>query len=225
MKRMLVVVSIAAALCALCLTSPQSNMKAASNKEVKTKVLVPSGMPVSVVAAGVTTSDGRGLSKLNISVTNESDGDLSGLRLAVFIVSLPGHTKAGEGLKEEINLPAHSAKDFSLTLRSSAIFGDRAVVAVQAVTGEAGTWEVSLADVFSAALAKKEKDMVIPPAQHIGQITGQPMYIKAAAMQGTFCKDALNNAKTACSAGLESFTCDEKNQTFSFTCRTPQPGT
>ncbi|MCA1591273.1 MAG: hypothetical protein LC754_01160 [Acidobacteria bacterium] len=224
MKRILVV-SIAVALCALCLTSPQSNMNAASNKEVRTNILVPKGMPVSVEAAGVTTSDGRGLSRLNISVTNESDGDLSGLRLAVFIVSLSGHTKAGEGLKEEVNLPAHSAKAFSATLRSSAIFGDRAVVAVQGVTGEAGTWEVSLADVFSSALAKKEKDMVIPPAQRISQITGQPMYIKAAAVQGTYCRDALNNAKTACSAGLESFSCDEKNQTFSFTCRTPQPGT
>lgn len=222
MKRNLNAMAIAVALCALAVALPQSGTNAAAGK-VKADALVPQGMPFSV-AADVTTYDGRGMSELQISVSNESNEDVDAVRLAVFIKRPSGQIKAGEGWKEGVRIPAHSAKTFSVALRGTALYGDRAVVILQGAAGQSGRWEVGLDDVFAAVPVRGKKDSLLPPSRYVGRAAHGGAFVSVgAAPQGTYCKDALNNAKSACNAGLDSFSCDEKNQTFSFTCKGVAP--
>ncbi|HEX7955310.1 MAG TPA: hypothetical protein VF508_00065 [Pyrinomonadaceae bacterium] len=188
---------------------------------MKTDLLMPPGPPITVSSARVKTLDGRGLSELTFSVVNESDKRIDNLRLGVFVIGVSRRTKAGEGWKEVVDLEPHSTKTVTATLRSRVVFGDRAVVAVQTVAGEAGVWEVSWPDIFEAVRAPGVK-LMLPAAQRSALTIDGGAVVKATFVQTTtFCRDRLKEVKEACAAGIETFSCDEKNQTFSFSCNRP----
>lgn len=221
MKRLLISVVIALSLYAPFANPQNSEARATPKGEVKTELLMPSGPPIKITSASAKTLDGRGLSELTFSVVNESDKRIDHLRLGVFVMGVSKHTKGGEGWKEVVSLEPNSTKTITATLKSKVVFGDRAIVAVQAVAGEAGVWEVGWPDIFSAVRAAEGKQL-LPPAQHLGMTRDSGTLLKAAFVQTTtFCRDRLKEAKDAGSAGIESFSCDEKNQTFSFSCNRP----
>lgn len=221
MKRLLTCVVIALSVYAP-VTHPQnSEARTTPRGEVKTDLLMPSGPPIKISSASAKTFDGRGLSELTFSIVNESSNRIDNLRLGVFVIGVSKHTKAGEGWKEIVNLEPNSTKTITATLRSKIVFGDRAIVAVQTVSGEAGVWEVGWPDIFSAVKASEGKRL-LPPAQYLGMMRDSSTLLKATLVQTTtFCRDRLREASAACAAGIASFSCDEKNQSFSFTCNRP----
>jgi hypothetical protein len=221
MKRLLVGFVIALSLYAPFHYPQPSEARGTPKGEVKTDLLMPSGPPIKITSASVKTFDGRGLSELTFSLTNESDSRIDNLRLGVFVIGVSKHTKGGEGWKEVVSLEPHSTKTFSATIKSKVVFGDRAIVAVQTVAGEAGVWEVGWPDIFSAVRTSEGKRL-LPPAQYLGMKRDGGTLLKAAFVQTTtFCRDRLREASAACAAGIESFSCDEKNQTFSFSYNRP----
>jgi hypothetical protein len=220
MKRLLVGVVIALSLYTPFHYPQHSEARAVPRGEVKIDLLVPPGTPVKISSASVKTINGRGLSELTFSVVNESGSRISNLRLGVFVIGVSRRTKAGEGWKETVDLEPNSTKTITATLNSKVVFGDRAIVAVQSAAGEAGVWEVGWPDIFDAVRASERKQP-LPAAQRSALTVEGGAVIRAAVFQTTtFCRDRLREAKDACAAGIESFSCDEKNQPFSFSCQT-----
>ncbi len=110
-----------------------------------------------------------------------------------------------------------------MLLKHAVTIGSHAVLTIQRTSGQAGIWEVELPDLSKAAkVLVSTKTIALPTAQYI------PSGLKnahAAPPQGAYCIGALASAKDACGdAGLASFSCDDKNQTFSFTCKSKGPG-
>lgn len=220
MKRLLVGVVVALSLYTPLHYPQPSQARTAPRGEVKTDLLVPPGTPVKISSAGVKTLDGRGLSELTFTVVNESGSRISNLRLGVFVIGVSRHTKAGEGWKETVELEPNSTKTVTATLSSKIVFGDRAIVAVQSAAGEAGVWEVGWPDIFGAVKATEGKRLPAP-AQRSALTAEAGTALRAAVFQTTtFCRDRLKEASAASAAGIDSFSCDEKNQTFSFSCKT-----
>jgi len=198
-------------------------MHAAQRRLEKVDVLVPVGMPLRVSAATTTAPDGRDMSTLTYSITNVSGKNLSDSQLAVFIVGPCGCITGGEGWNQQLDLQPHSNKTFSMLLKHAVTIGSHAVLTIQRTSGQAGIWEVELPDLSKAAkVLVSTKTIALPTAQYI------PSGLKnahAAPPQGAYCIGALASAKDACGdAGLASFSCDDKNQTFSFTCKSKGPG-
>jgi hypothetical protein len=219
MKRLLISVVIALSLYAPFSHPQNSEAQTVPRGEVKTDLLVPPGTPVKISSARVKTFDGRGLSELTFSIVNESSNRIDNLRLGVFVIDVFRHTKAGEGWKEVVNLEPNSTKTITATLSSNIVFGDRAIVAVQSVSGEVGVWEVGWPDIFGTVRAP-EGNRLLPPAQHSALTRDGGAFVKAAVVQTTtFCRDRLREVKDACAAGINTFSCDEKNPTFSFSCK------
>lgn len=220
MKRLLVGLVVALSLYTPFHYTQPSEARTLPKGEVKTDLLMPPGPPITISSASVKTLDGRGLSELTFSVVNESDRRVNNLRLGVFVIGVSGRIKAGEGWKEVVDLEPNSNKNVTATLSSRVVFGDRAIVSVQSVAGEAGVWEVAWPDIFEAVRAPGAK-RVLPPAQRSAQMIDGGALVKAVFIQtNTFCKERLKEASAACAAGLDSFSCDEKNQPFAFTCQT-----
>lgn len=218
MKRLLVGLVVALSLYTPFHNPRRSEARTPERGGVKTDLLLPPGIPVKISSASVKTLDGRGLSELTFSVTNESASRLSNLRLGVFVVGVPRHTKAGEGWKETVDLEPNSTKTVTATLRSKVVHGDRAVVAVQSAAGEAGTWEAAWPDIFGAVSASEGRGL-LPPAQRSTLILeGRTALRPAVFRTSTFCRDRLKESQGACSSAIQGFSCDEKNQTFSFAC-------
>ena len=221
MKRLLISVVIALSLYAPFSYPQTSEARTVQRGEVKTDLLVPPGTPVKISSASVKTMNGRGLSELTFSVVNESGSRISNLRLGVFVIGVSRRMKAGEGWKETVDLEPNSTKTVTATLNSKVVFGDRAIVAMQSATGEAGVWEVGWPDIFGAVRASEGK-LPLASAQRSALTVEGGTVMRAAVFQTTtFCKDRLKEAKDACAAGIESFNCEEKNQTFSFSCNRP----
>lgn len=219
MNRLLVGVVVALSLYTPFHYPQPSEARTLPRGEVKTDLLVPPGTPVRLSSISVKTINGRGLSELTFSVVNESGSRISNLRLGVFVIGVSRRTKAGEGWKETVDLEPNSTWAVTATLNSKVMFGDRAIVAVQSAAGEAGVWEVGWPDIFGAVKASEGK-LLLPSVQRSALTVEGGAVIRAAVFQtSTICRDRLKEASAACAAGIDSFSCDEKNQSFSFSCQ------
>lgn len=226
MRRILSISCLTVTLCLLLTVAPYGGMSAVAPRQ-KVGLLVAASMPLSVSDATVTYPDGRNLSVLAYMVTNRSESQIGDAQMAVYIVGECRCILGAEGWKQRLDLAANSTKSLSITLRHPVPQGRRAVLAVQSVVGAVRTWETSWSDLLKGAKSfAGDGRVVLPAASHTGVASIAPCgsstvkIVSAFLQQKTWCEARLADAKEACGAGkISSFSCDEKNQTFSFSCK------
>lgn len=220
MKRFLYVSFLGLGLCLIYATISYSRIDRMQRRQEKAIVLVPTGMPLSVGAATTTLPDGRDMSSLTYTLTNNSAKHLSSAQISVFIVGTCNCIKAAEGWRETLDIGPYATKTFSVVLKHPVRLGSRPVVALQTVTGEAGKWDVPLAELSKSAKGYASNGRVASVVARYSAIDQR--YAHAPQTTGTcgFCDGALGSAKETCGEGkVASFSCDCKAQSYSFTCK------
>jgi hypothetical protein len=143
-------------------------------------------------------------------ISNNTFGRLETVDIAVFVVNPSGHIKGGEGWQQSLSLSANSSEEFPVILESQVAPGDRLVLAVSKASGQEGEFEFKAPELVDAVkspvLGAKRSSLAV-------------QYVKAS-FQGTetYCQKAQKQADSACTCGIQSFSCDETAKRFSYTC-------
>jgi hypothetical protein len=192
---------------------------AIEQRPVDAKVLAAPNMPVAIVNATVNKGYGRGLSKLDYTVTNYSKKTVTSLQVTLFVLDSAGRVRGGEGWRELVNLKPAATGSFSVSLKNNVVLGDRVVLVLEGATGQKGNWVVGIREPELLNAAKRYAILghyTVPGARYVAAAQG--------GCPSNFCTGKLREAKEACgSSGLQSFSCGQSQCEFSFTCKGPGP--
>lgn len=220
MKRTLWIGAVAAFVCALAADSGVVNAGLADNsdktqKRVAVKALASARTPAGITSAVATRADNGAV--LSYSVANRGGERLTSLEVVAFAIDAHGAIMGGEGWTVNVDLAKNATAAFSAILENNLSPEGRLVVAVRKASGPSGTFEVENSELVN--LVKSSAGVAAAVA---------PVFMKAryggAVRQQTYCQSALNMASNTCSCGVASFTCNDANQSFSFSCNRPPEG-
>lgn len=220
MKRTLGIGAVAALVCALAIGSSVVNagldgISDKTQKRVAVKALASARTPAGITSAAATRADNGAV--LSYSVTNHGGERLTSLEVVVFAIDAHGAITGGEGWTINVDLAKNSTDAFSAILENSPSPEGRLVVAVRKAVGPSGTFEVGNSELVNMVKSSARVAAAAPPVFTKARYGG-------ALRQTTYCQSALNMASNTCSCGVASFTCNDANQSFSFTCNKPPEG-
>jgi hypothetical protein len=215
---------VAVGLIAACAVSGLSKKHSAGGpmpRSIAVAVITPSAMPIQLADVAVTEADGRGLSRLTLKVMNGSDAVANAVRIVVGILDQGGRIKSAESWIEHVQITPHDLATIDTTLRSKAVFGDRAVLVVQQLSTGEGTWTM---DVRGTAVMNLIKSLQGSDGGSAASATFQKQTKEKTddgigGLDTVFCQTAFQNAVAACTNGVSSFSCDQKNEMYSFSCK------
>lgn len=220
MKRIVFTASLAVALSALVVAHvvANSNQDGKINKiqrRIAVKTLASTRIPVSLTSATARRADNGTV--LSYSVTNRANQRLTSLQVVAFIIGSNGAIKGGAGWTLDVDLAENSTEIFSSTLDNKVALGERLAVAVSKATGEFTIFEAYDSELLNAV---KSYTGVAASMSH----AFKKVNYSSALLPPTFCQSGLTEAKNTCSCGVASYSCNESEQTYSFTCNPPPPG-
>jgi hypothetical protein len=187
------------------IASPQ-----AQPQPIDVGLFVAQGMPVQFAEA-VAKND-KGSPDLTYTLTNNGGGSIDGIDLALFDFNPAGKLMEVQSWSPQTKIEAGASQTFSLKLRHRMTPGNRLVLCVEAIRGDAGAWQVDFNDLAQAMGASVAGVSATPPevkqrAEKIPESFG-----------GAYCSDAFGRAfllaKSDDGKGLTSFICD-RDQHFS----------
>jgi len=221
MKRTLWIGAVAVFVCALAAGSGVVNAGLAGNsdktqKRVAVKALASDRTPAGITSAAATRADNGAV--LSYSVANRGGGRLTSLEVVAFAIDAHGAITGGEGWTVNVDLAKNATAALSAILENNLSPEGRLVVAVRKASGPSGTFAVENSElvnlVKSSAGVAAAAAPVFMKARYGGALRQSP----------TYCQNALAMASNTCSCGVASFTCNDANQSFSFSCNRPPEG-
>jgi hypothetical protein len=187
------------------IASPQ-----AQPQPINVGLFVVQGMPVQF--SDVIVRNDKGSADLGYTLVNNSGGLIGGFDMALLNFNTAGKLMGIQSWSVQTNVGASARQSFSRNLRHKVTPGDRLVLCVEAIRGDAKMWWVEFNDLAQAIGASVTGANVTPPevkqrAEKIPESFG-----------GAYCSDAFGKAfrlaKSGDGKGLTSFACD-RDQRFS----------
>lgn len=191
-----------------------------ANVEIQLRTLA--DQPLPVVITGGTIHPFGDTSELVATTSSLKNAEIKSAEF--YLVVFHGdRIIGGEGWTETD--PSSITRQTRLALHE----GDQALLVVDSVTTSTRTFTLAKSDVTESVLKVIHGDATIAPPVQISMLalSGHLLRVQSG---GTFCGDALAAAKSGCgSAGIASFSCNQTQQSFSFTCNgnkvsQPPPG-
>ena len=220
MKRALGIVAFAAFVCALAVGSGVANAgrgtKSDKNqKRVAVRTLAPARIPAVVTSATATRADNGAV--LSYTIANRGGERLTSLQVVAFVINQDGAITGGEGWTLTADLDKNGTQTFSAILENNPSPEGRVAVAVRRAAGPSGVFEAENSELVN--LVKASAGVASASAAAFTKAS-----FSRAPRQVTYCQSALNMAEGACSCGVASFSCNDAQQNFSFTCNKPPEG-
>jgi len=184
----------------------------AQPQPINVGLFVAQGMPVQFTE--VIAKNDKGAADLSYTVANNSGGPIGGFDLALLDFNPAGKLMGIQSWSMQTKIEASARQSFSLKLRHRVTPGDRLILCVEAIRGNANMWRVDFNDLAQAIGASVTGTNVMPPeverrAEKIPESFG-----------GAYCSDAFGRAfrlaKSGDGKGLTSFTCDRDQRFSSF---------
>ena len=207
-------VLLVAAMCALILTATdaraiQGKKGGKLSKRIGVRTLAPSQMPVTIDEASAKLVGNQTV--LTYSTSNRTSGHIETIEVAIFIVDPSGHIVGGEGWQQSLDLAENSTEKFPRVLQSKIMPGDQLVLAVSRAIGQTGEFKLEAPELVDAV---KSHILGTKSPSHPLQ------YVKVSYQAGTetYCQNAQHQADNACKCGVQSFSCNETQKSFSYTC-------
>ncbi|HEX8459480.1 MAG TPA: hypothetical protein VF656_19465 [Pyrinomonadaceae bacterium] len=175
-----------------------------SQRRVKIKAVVSPRAPVGIDSAAATISDNQLV--LQYALDNRADRQPSPVELLAFTLDESGRVKGGEGWMTGNTTTENQTESLLRILKTKPEDENQLLLTVWRV----GAFEVSeteLKNILRSHAARTELSL-------------KGRLVKAALMEGEYCTDRLAIAKTSCSCGVRSFSCNPSNGEWSFTCYT-----
>ncbi|HKG23394.1 MAG TPA: hypothetical protein VKC34_15955 [Blastocatellia bacterium] len=209
--------AIALVVCGFCLISgyaQQSNTPQidgdSSEGIVEVNIMSSPGVPLKLDRRMANVTRGDGSAVLRFSATNIGNTPVTGFYAVLFVKDVYGHLKRGEGWRVPADIGAKSTQSFSRDLRSKVKNDEVVVLVLHEVTNFSGLWRVDTPHLLAIARSANSPETLVH-ARFAGLQTNP-------SCPTNFCKEALAQAKDACNSGLSSFTCDQANCNFNFSC-------
>jgi hypothetical protein len=182
----------------------------AQPQPIDVRLFVAQGVPVQFTGA-IAMKD-KGSADLAYTIVNNSGGSIGGFDLTLFDFNPAGKLMGVQSWSVQTNVEASERQSFSVNLRNRVTPGDRLVLCVEAIRGDASAWQVDFNDLAQAIGASVAGIRATSPdvKQRAEKI---PESFGAAYCSDAFAK-AFRLAKSGDGKGLTSFTCD-RNQRFS----------
>ena len=172
-------------------------------------------LPVRIVGAQLSTFQYTSELSAQISTDAASEPISANMMLLIY---RNGKVVSGEGWTEE--KPTNS-----LHRQTKLAFapGDHALLMVRSVKTRSGIMQLKPQDMNDAIKALTQGTLPRLPSVELSMLPNLP-HAKVQRVQGAYCTTCYNTASSACGvAGVQSFSCDDKNQNFSFTCKGNTP--
>lgn len=178
---------------------------------------ISSRIPVTVGSPTASPTDDN-QTAMKVTVTNNTGGRLLSLGLVALIVDKSGAIRGGEGWKADADLAPNASQDFLHVLKPPVGPEDHLLLTVWRASGTGGTFEIDpkeLNDVLRAPASSPKLE-----ARREGRLSGARNVKASLRQSNTYCQGWYAFAESKCACGVKSFSCDEKNGTFSWTCFT-----
>jgi len=221
MKRALGIGAVAAFVCALVVGSGVANAARVAKsdktqKRVAVRALASARVPAVIASAAATRADNGAV--LTYTVSNRGGERLTSLQVVAFVINADGAITGGEGWTlNNVELEKNSTQTFSAILENNPSPEGRVAVAVRNATGPSGTFEAENSELVNMVKAYAGVASAAAPAFTKARFGAAPRQV-------SYCQSALNMAESTCSCGVASFTCNDANNSFSFTCNKPPEG-
>lgn len=194
--------------------SAQRQEQPGKRREVVVRAMTLPTVPVTFSHSVATRVSDRTV--MSYTATNNAGVPISSIHVVVFVVDASGRIKAGEGWRINLDLAPNSTQDLQDIIESKVGPGDHVILSALKASGGGTEFEADASDLLNSVKGRSAS---------INTPSLNRRFVRVALQTVSFCEAALNLAKRACSdeGGLSSFSCDEKNQTFSFTCKGRAP--
>jgi hypothetical protein len=188
-------------------------------QNIQADSLTPPNIPVTIGNIVVAEADGRDLSNVNYSITNQTSNVVKRIHLTVFVFNEEGRFVGGEGWRENVNLEAFSTKGLNAVLRNKVMLGGRIVLIVEQAEQKQGTWLINPSELISIVKTFINNGFNGLPSAVFRNGQMQTHFVES--IGGTdYCTVRLAEARESCgSGGISSFSCNPSSGAFSFTCR------
>jgi hypothetical protein len=176
-------------------------------------LFVAQGMPIQLTA--VIAKIDKGLADLTYTLFNSSAGAIGSLDLALIDFNSAGKLMWVQSWSMQTKVGASERQSFSINLRHRVTPGDRLVLCVEAVRGDADVWQADFNELVQAigVATTGAKASPLEVKRH-----GEKM---PESFGGAYCSDALAKAFQLANSGdgksFTSFTCDRNRRITAFT--------
>jgi hypothetical protein len=175
-------------------------------------LFIAQGMHVRFAEAVAVAKNDKGSADLTYMLTNNGGGTIGSFDLALFDFNLAGKLMGVQSWSAQTRIDAGASQSFSLKLRHRVALGNRLVLCVEAVKGDAGAWQVDFNDLAQAIGAS-----VTGMSATSSEVKQRSEKIPES-FGGAYCSDAFGRAfrlaKSGDGKGLTTFICD-RDQHFS----------
>jgi hypothetical protein len=185
---------------------PQTNAAASqSQRRVSVRTIVSPRAPVGIGRAAATTTDNQTV--LQYALDNRAGKQPASVELLAFTLGENGWVKGGEGWTAPDAASESRPESFLRILKSKPEAEDRLLLTVWRAGGAFEVNETELNNMLRPHAARAAQPLKARP-------------VKVALTEGEYCLDRMAVAKTSCSCGVKSFSCNPSSGEWSFTCYT-----